>query len=204
MRRKHPAVLLILLLLLSACGSAGDENRVAAFRDALEQSAVTCEAEVTAVWEDAQESFTLSCTETADGAQIAVLAPKLLSGVTAEISGKDAALSFDGLVVPTPLRPGGVSALAALPTVITALRTGHLDLVWREGDALAAQLILRDDLAVRVFFTAEDVPAYAELILNGETAARCVITQWNSSAKEDLNESHDSNLGGDQSQDPGA
>ena len=79
--------------------------------------------------------------------------------------------------------------------------------VWQacgDGDALAAQLILRDDLAVRVFFTAEDVPAYAELILNGETAARCVITQWNSSAKEDLNESHDSNLGGDQSQDPGA
>lgn len=205
MRQKLLAALMILSLLLTACGGSGDESKVTAFCAALAESAVTCEAEVTAVYDDESESFTLSCAERADGAELAVLAPELLKGVTARM-GRDTVLQFDGLVLPVPLGPDDVSPLAAIPLILETMRTGHLDLVWREGDTLAAQFIPRDDLALRVFFSAEDLPTHAELIQNGTTVVRCDFTQWNQTEteKEVPYESDDPNLGGDQSRHPGA
>lgn len=201
MRKHTVAALLILSLLLAGCAAGGDEADVEAIRAQLDGTAVTCEAEVTAFFEDETETFTLSCAETDEGPIVTVLEPELISGVTARVTA-EGELRFDGLVLPL-CGQDGVSALSALPALIDHLRGAHLDLAWREGDALAAQLISDDDTALRVWFSPEGVPAAAEMLVRGETAVRCTVTKWNMTEKEETHESHDSNVGGDQSQHPG-
>lgn len=203
MRQAYVAALLILSLGLVGCAASEDENSKAeAIRQQLAQSTVEYEAEVTADIAGESDSFTLSCAETDEGPVVTVRAPELLSGVTARI-GPDGELRFDGLVV--PLRETeGVTALSALPKTLDILRTAHLDLIWREGDALIAQFLPEDDLALRAWFTPEGALSSAELIADGRTAVRLRVTKWNLKEKETENESDDSNLGGDQSQYPGA
>lgn len=202
MRRTWFAALLIPTLLLTACGG-GDEHHIEALRDTLAQSAITCEAEVTAVCDGETDDYILRCAESAEGYAVTVLSPERIEGVQATV-GENLAVAFDGLVLPLPLDPAQLSPLTALPALLSGLRQAHLDLVWREGDDLVLQLIPRDDLALRVYLSPEDQPLYAELIQDGQTAVRCTVTQWSLQTKEVPYESDDPNLGGDQSQHPGA
>ena len=201
MRQRLFAALMIFPLLLAACGASGDEAKVTAFCDTLQNQTVSCEAEILSRIGGESETFVLACEESGRGSEIAVRAPEMLSGVTARV-GADASLSFDGLVVPVPAE--GLSPLSAVPVLLNALRHGHLDLVWREGDTLTAQFIQNDDLAVRVYFSPDGLPAAASLIEGGAETITCTITQWTQSEKENSDEPDDSNLGGDQSQHPGA
>ena len=201
MRQRLFAALMILPLLLAACGASGDEEKVTAFCDTLQNQTVSCEAEILSRIGGESETFALSCAESEQGSEITLRAPETLSGVTAHV-GADASLSFDGLVIPVPAE--GLSPLSAVPTLLNALRRGHLDLVWREGDTLTAQIIQTDDLAVRVYFSPEGLPAAASFIDRGTETITCTITQWTQSEKENSDEPDDSNLGGDQSQHPGA
>ena len=201
MRQRLFAALMILPLLLTACGERGDEAKVTAFCAALQSQAIQCEAELVSRLNDETETFTLSCEESAQGSEIAVRAPEALSGVTAHV-GADASLAFDGLVIPVPAE--GLSPLSAVPILLDALRHGHIDLVWREGETLTAQIIPNDDLAVRVYFSPDGIPAAASFLDRGTETITCTITQWAQSDKENPDESDDSNLGGDQSQHPGA
>lgn len=204
MRQRLFAALLILSLLPAGCGAGGDAKRAEAFRAKLEAASVVCEAEVTAVSERETGTFTLSCAESAQGAEIAVLKPELLRGVTAHTEAGSASLAFDGIVIPVPTAPGDVSPLLGLPLLLEALRDGCLDLVWREGDRLTAQYLLDDELAVRVYFAAEMCPADAEIISAGRRAVTLHITKWEQTEKEASYEQNDPDMGGDQSQHPGA
>ena len=201
MRQSCFAALMILPLLLTACGGRGDEANVTAFCAALQNQTVSCEAEVISRIGGETETFALSCAESEQGTEIAVTAPEALSGVTARV-GADASLAFDGLVIPVPAER--LSPLNAVPVLLDALRRGHLDLVWREGETLTAQIIQNDDLAVRVYFSPDGLPAAASFIDRGAETITCTIMQWTQSDKENPDESDDSNLGGDQSQHPGA
>lgn len=201
MRQKCFAALLILPLLLAACGAGGDEAKVTAFCAALQNETVECEAELVSRIGGETETFALSCAESEQGSEITVHAPEMLSGVTAHV-GADCDLSFDGLVIPVPAE--GLSPLNAVPLLLDALRRGHLDLVWREGETLTAQFIPNDDLAVRVWFSPDGKPTAASFLDRGTETITCTITQWIQSEKEYPDEPDDSNLGGDQSQHPGA
>ena len=201
MRQRFFAALMILPLLLSACGGKGDEEKVTAFCAALQNQTVACEAELVSRLAGESETFTLACEESGEGTEITLCAPELLQGVTAHV-GADASLSFDGLVIPVPAE--GLSPLNAVPVLLDTLRHGHLDLVWREGEALTAQFIQNDDLAVRVYFSPDGLPAAASFIERGTETITCTITQWTQSDKENSDEPDDSDLGGDQSQHPGA
>ena len=201
MRQKLFAALMIFPLLLAACGKRGDEAKVTAFCAALQNQTVSCEAEVVSRLNGETETFALSCAESEQGSEITVRAPEMLSDVKAHV-GADASLSFDGLVVPVPAE--GLSPLSAVPILLDALRHGHLDLVWREGETLTAQIIQTDDLAVRVYFSPDGLPAAASFLDRGAETITCTITQWTQSEKENSDEPDDSNLGGDQSQHPGA
>lgn len=200
MRQRRFAALMIFPLLLAACGGAGDEQTVTAFCTGLQSQTVSCEAEVLSRVGGESETFTLACVESGEGTEITVRAPEVLSGVTAHV-GADASLSFDGLAIPVPTE--GLSPLSAVPLLLDTLRHAHLDLVWREGEALTAQLIRSDDLAVRVYFSPEGLPVAASFIEDGTETITCTILQWTQNPKEHPYEPDDSNLGGDQSQHPG-
>ena len=181
---------------LAACSAEREEARFDAFRASLEDKAVTVTAEVTARDGEELSAFTLRCAETQAGCEIEVLSPEEIAGVTATLDEGETKLQFDGLILPMPQAQDTVSPLMALPLVLQAARTGHVDLVW-EADGLAAQLITDDDTAVRITFDENDLPASAEIDVGGKTCVFCTITAWDAETR-DSNESNDTNLGGDQ------
>lgn len=196
-RKKIIMLLSVLCVLpLGSCGAEREEGQFEDFRASLTDAAVTVTAEVTARDGDAVTAFTLRCAETPDGCDLEVLAPEEIAGVCAHVTADGTELAFDDLILPAPQTEGAVSPLLALPLVLRAARTGHLDLVWRE-DGLVCQLIPDDTAAVRLYLKDDNTPAAAEIDADGHTNVFCTINEW-STEKSDANESNDTDLGGDQ------
>ena len=191
-------ILLVLwsaLLPLSACSAESEEARFDRFRDSLSDAAVTVEAEVTARDGDAVTAFTLRCTETPDGYDLEVLAPEEIAGVRAHADGDAVEMAFDDVILPMPQAQDAVSPLMALPLVLSAARSGHLDLVWEE-DGLVCRLVPDDRTTVRLTLDENDLPAAAEVAVDGHTCVTCAIKAW-SAEKRDINEPNDTDVGGD-------
>ena len=185
------------LLPLSGCGSKREEARFTRFRDSLTDAAVTLEAEVTARDGDAVSAFTLRCAETPDGYDLEVLAPEEIAGVRAHVDSDGVEMAYDDVILPMPQAKDTISPLLALPAVLQAARTGHLDLVWEE-DGLVCQLIPDDDTAVRLLLKDDNTPAAAEVECRGHTCVQCAITAWRTE-KGNGHESNDTDMGGDPS-----
>ena len=171
------AFLCLALLPLSACGAKREEARFDAFRKTLQDAAVTVTAEVTARDGDEATAFKLRCAEAEAGCDIEVLAPQEIAGVRAHVDADNVEMRFDDLILPMPQNKDTVSPLMALPLVLEAARTGHLDLIWEEN-ALVCQLIARDGVAVRLYLDADNTPTAAEIDVDGHTNVFCTITEW--------------------------
>ena len=195
MRRRYLAALMIMsLLLLTACAGGGDAPAVEALRESVQDAAVTATAEVTVLGTDTAETYTYDYTETEQGCAMAVTAPELLRGVTAHITAGETTLEYDGVLLPAPLGEPNRAPLTAVRQILEALRTGHLDTVWREGDTIVAQLIPADDTVVRLYLDDAGTPNSAEIILNDTAALHCTLTHW-TTERGTSHESNDPNLG---------
>ena len=195
-RKKIIMLLSVLYVLpLGGCGAASEEAQFGAFRDSIKDAAVTVTAEVQARDGDEVTSFTLRCSETDAGCEIEVLAPEQIAGVRAHADADAVEMRFDDVILPMPQAQDAVSPLMALPLVLSAARSGHLDLVWEE-DGLVCQLIPDDDTAVRLYLDETKTPVAAEIDTGGHTTVFCTITAW-STEKSDLHEPNDPDLGGD-------
>ena len=186
MRKILLSALMISLLLLCACGAAsGDEARIEAFRETLRGSAyVSFTAEMRADDGQSTENYVLRC-EKRDGETVMeLLSPELLAGVRAHVSGKNAALEYDGLSFEAgTLTDGGVTPMSAPKLLLDALSGGTVSQLRREeydGAVTAAyctelgeglQAVLRLD--VQSF-----LPHSAELLCDGRTVITCRITDW--------------------------
>lgn len=99
--RQRIAVPMLLLLLLCACGA---ENTTAQtpvlFRTSLtEAGGCTFETQVTADYGTYIRQFTLTCLAGEGEARLTVEAPEYASGITATVSGEDAAVQFSDTVL---------------------------------------------------------------------------------------------------------
>ena len=67
----------------------------------------------------------------------------------------------------------------ALPKLVDALSTGHLDSHWRENNALVCHVILDDQLSASVWFDPQSmIPSYAELQSGDTVHIFCTISDW--------------------------
>lgn len=194
MRRSIAAHAIILLLLLSACADGGDAAAFEALREAAQTSEILATVTVSVLSTDAAETFTYDYTETASGCEMSVTEPELLSGVKAQIEAGETTLEYDGMILPAPLNENRRAPLTAMQQVLSAIREGHLDLIWREGDLIVVQLIPEDEEAVRLYLHPDGTPAAAEIIFDDAAALRCEIHSWNTKRGTD-DESNDPNLG---------
>ena len=193
-RSKLAARMITILLLLTACVGRGDASTVEALRESVQDATVQVTAEVTVLGTDTAETYTYDYTETDRGCAMVVTAPELLRGVTAHIEAGETTLEYDGVLLPAPLGEPERAPLTAVQQILDALRTGHLDAVWREGDAVVAQLIPADDTAVRLYLDDAGTPMFAEIILNDTAVLHCALTHWKTE-RGTSHESNDPNLG---------
>ncbi len=186
MRLKLAAVLMILLCLLSACGSKETASLQAPmdFRSQLLQAgACTFRAEITADYEDAVYDFSVDCECTMDGtATVTVFEPQSIAGITAQIKDGGNELVFDEMAVAfEPLADGNAAPVCAPALTVDAWANAYISAVGSEGEWLRVTYERgygSEQMIVDCWFDEKNVPICAEICYNNQTVLKLDISQF--------------------------
>lgn len=175
-----PAMLAICLL-LSACGKANAVKN--AYEDFSKELSACDEfsftAAVRAEYEHKTARFTLSYTEDDVGGTVTVIAPELISGISARVLKNSTRLEYGDVSLDVgTLDKHGLSPMSSLPALVSALKSGHLDSFWTEDGKTVLQLIPNDDLLCTVWFSDSMTPLRAEIQSDGRVVIFAEISDW--------------------------
>lgn len=185
---KKMTVLLIPVLLLTACGTERTEERGEQLQNRY-HTAQECTAVLSEriVREDETSCYVLELRRTAGKTEITVREPEELAGVRAAVGSDEAlTLEYDGIVLDAGSVDPAVSGVTAAPLFFRAVEEGYVleRSVGRwidTDDALRLCFELELDgspLLVAAWFDSEDKPLYAELERNGEIVAYLEFTDF--------------------------
>ena len=170
-------ILLLPTLLLSGC-SNGAKTGFERFR-ALLPDAVHVTAELRCEYDDRSVSFTLHCDETDEGYHVSVLSPQEIAGVSVKLGAEMSQLSLDSITLDCgDLNDFGLSPVTALPTLLRALREGHAESYWTEGDHTLCDLTFDDHVSAEVTLSETLSPLSAELRSDGRVRVFINLTNW--------------------------
>ena len=168
------ALMMILVLTLSACGGGGGseaEEKLTEVRgNYLEMTACSGHADLTADYGRRVYTYGIDFNWQREGETLlTITAPELVAGTVAHISAGETALEYDGTMLETgPLDPAGLSPVDALPALFAYAREGfaaECAMEEAEGEAKKLRVICRDP---------ESEPGAgreAELLFDGTTGA---------------------------------
>lgn len=169
MRRTAAFALMISLALLSACGGGAERAAADNFRQRLSAAEqISFTADERAEYPGKTEEYTLRYSESGGEASVEVVKPDIIAGISARVKDGGGTLSYDGAELNTGPLPGGLTPISALPALTEAMKSGHIDSVWREGEYTVAQITPDDGETVTVWFDGGMAPCRAE-ICSGET-----------------------------------
>ena len=181
MKRLCP-VLLLCCLLLTGCGGAKIKESYQKFADGLNaRTDLSFTAEIRAEYEDKSCQFTLHYSEDSRGCTVEILSPGLVKGIRARLENGSSCLEYSGVMLETgELDRYGLTPMSALPALVKALREGHMDSFWMEGDSTVLRLIAEDTLTADIWMDSESmIPRRAELLSDGQVRVFCTISNWN-------------------------
>lgn len=175
---------LMIILLLSGCGSAAQERKLDEMRRALaaaEEAVVT--ADVTAFMEDERFSCTLVCRADAERTTVEVTAPETIAGIRAVVDADGAAIEYESISLGIGGLGTDVAPVTALPLLMTALRSGSTLRSWTEREAertlFVREYFVTDDTSLTVWFDDATMQiAYAEFTRSGAVELRCEIREF--------------------------
>lgn len=152
MRRRLCALMMTLILPLSACGGRGSgdeaEERLAELRGKyLEMTACSGHADLTADYGQRVYTYGVDFTWTREGETLLTLtAPENVAGTVARVSAGETALEYDGVMMETgPLNTAGLSPIDAIPALLSYAREGFAaECVLEEGEAPRLHVVCRD------------------------------------------------------------
>lgn len=132
MRRSVVICVLMMTLLLSACGGAEQGNamqQVLTIRAwYLETTQYTANLSVTADYGQRVYTYGLEVRGTDGECVLTVTEPQELAGITARIANGESCLEYDGAVLETGnLSADGLTPLSAVPAMLDCVRTGFID-----------------------------------------------------------------------------
>ncbi len=181
MKRLCLPLVLIFCLLLSSCGSRAQAERFEQFSGELAAgTSLSFRSQLRCEYEDRSVEFTLNYSETPEGAQVSVIKPDIISGVTGHVKPGSSALEYGEIVIDTgDLDKFGLSPMTALPALAQAMKTGHIESYWEEDSFFVYELSYNEHLTVRVWFNALNmIPEKAEIISEGQVKVFCQIENW--------------------------
>ena len=179
MRNAYILAALCVCLFLSGCGGRSGEKEFESFStDVRESEELNFTAAVRAETENSTVRFVLAYKGQGENCAISVIEPELLSGVTLRYEKGKALLDCAGTVVDTGELCEGVTPAGALPLIVSAMGSGHLDCVSKEGGETVFRIIPKDGIAVDVWVDESGTPTHAELIAEGRTVLFCDISDW--------------------------
>lgn len=183
MRRFTLAALMITLALwLSACGGQS-EARFEAFRqEMIAADEIRLTATVSADLVDTVRDYTLYFTWRDGEGLVEIIEPELIRGVRARIDGDSSKLEYDGIILDTgEFTQDAPTPLNALYMVLDAIRDGHIDSVWSEGEATVALIVPDDELRIELAVDSETgALRSADLIsrADGRVLIRCAVSEF--------------------------
>ena len=140
---------------------------------------ISFSAHVSAQYDEKTAEFTLAYEQTNDASSISVVEPELLSGIKANLSGESLSLEYDGAMLDIgTLDDAELSPMSALPLIVRAMRDGHLEISWVEGDMVAARVIPSDDYVVTLWIDSGLTPRSAEISYKENMVVSAEISDW--------------------------
>lgn len=193
MRRSTVICVLMISLLLSACGGEGATEpveRVLSIRGEYAQAA-GCTAKVNVVADYGQRvyDYTVDVTVSAEETVLTVTAPEELAGITARMTGAEGQLEYDGTVFETgPLSADGLTPLSAVTYLLACARSGFIDSCTAEtlGEQETLRVLCRDPAvpagqgqeSALWFDAASHVLVQGEVFVDGYRVLLCKFEQF--------------------------
>lgn len=177
------AVLMIPLLLLPGCGEreARLENGFSAFRESLLAARrVTARAELTADYGGAVEEYVLDVDWDGQETALTVSMPEQIAGVRARAKWGETTLEYGDVILGAgALDEDGLTPVSAVPAVLEAMAGGYVELLWWDGDYIAARLYVTDASRCTVWLEETTLtPVSAEIAAEGRRVITCSFTDW--------------------------
>lgn len=186
MRRVIIPALMIMSLLLTGCGETAKlEKQLEDFRAEISEAEnISFLAHVCAEMETTQFECVLRVNRQGDVTTIEVVEPELIAGISAQISGDDSALVYDGMILSLGnAMEKAISPIAAMPQIIDAVTKGHVTAIWTEEEGekalVAAQTYVSDVSYMKLWFEKDSMtPVNAELVVEGAVVVKCRIDDF--------------------------
>ncbi len=168
---KRIGILLLFALMLTGCG--GKNRQLEAFMnfraDLLASMGCSFEAVITADYQDALYTFTVSCRSDENGGlTFTVTEPETISGISGRINSEGGALTFDEEVLAFEmLADGQVTPVTAPWILLKTLRGGYVTSCGQAGELLRASIddsYEEDALRLDVWFNRDHQPVQAEIL----------------------------------------
>ena len=183
--RRYLLPALMISLLLSGCGGAGAERKIAEQNQRFaEAEALSFVADVTANVGEEVFDCTLACAFAGEAVTVEVLAPESVAGVRARVADGSLSLEYEGLSLGVGTAGlDSITPVGAGPLLVQALRSGFLQRCWTERDGerelLAAQLFVSDLAALTLWYDGETLtPVHGEFSRDGAVVLRCEIRDF--------------------------
>ena len=167
----------MLMLLLTACGGAGEKDAASELQAQYAAlSGADMEAEITCHYEDEVRSYTMRCAYTPESSTVTVLSPANLSGISATVADGTLQLSYEDVSLDAgSYSAAAISPVAALPNLMEAASSGYVtekgeeQLGERSCLRLACDLKEEDGILYATWFDQETLlPLRSEITVNGE------------------------------------
>ena len=183
MRKTIFSVLMIPLLILAGCGEreAKLESSFSEFRERVASaSVVTVRAELTADYGETTERYVLDASYDGKQTDMVVVEPALVAGVRATARWGETAVEYGGVILGAGALDGdGLTPVSAMPAVFAAMAGGFTELLWWDGDIIAARMYVGEDSRCTVWLEADTVtPVHAEIASGGKTVISCELSNW--------------------------
>lgn len=198
------AVPMLLLLLLCACGAEMKEAQQPVDLRTSLNAAGECSytLDLRASFGEYYRDFSLACRGNGEETDFTVLSPEPAKGITATVSGGDAAVIYDDVVLAVEnFETRQLSPMAAPYLLNYALSKGYIDSTGMDGELLQVNYTLgygSRSLTLRVYFAGE-TPTSAEISDGENTLITCEIKDFEIIKKEEKeNDGTETDLGGDQ------
>ena len=187
MRKFIVSVPMICLMLLCACSARQGklESEFESFRrQLLDAAEVNAEADLTVTAGSTEARYVLDVTWDGSETVMEIREPELIAGVKAIARWGEGSIAYEGVMLGAgPIDGAGHTPVSAVPAILDAMAGGYTELLWQEGDRLAARLYVEEDVRCTVWIEPESLtPLAAELSEDGTVFLTCAFPRWQATA----------------------
>lgn len=183
MRKGLISVLMIPLLLFTGCGEreAEMEKSFTTLREGLIHAEnLTAQVSVRTDTGETIGAYEMNLSYDGQETVVEITEPALIAGVTARTKWGESTITYDGVMLGAgALNEDGLTPGSAVPAMLEAMAGGYKELLWWDGDLVAARLYVSETSRCTVWLDPETAtPQYAEISSDGRCVITCSFAQW--------------------------